>query len=221
MTAIVFDTETTGLVDPECIELAWASLEAPSWRLGAVVQERFLPTKPIEYGALATHHILPGELVDCRPSAQACLPAGLTYLIGHNVDFDWKVMGKPPIRRICTLAMSRALFPEVDSHKLASMMYYLFGAVEDTRDALTNSHQAAQDVLLCAKLFHQIAVMRGFTSLEAVWKFSEEARIPFTMPFGKHKGKPIAEVDKGWRKWYAAQADTDPYILMAFARYPA
>jgi uncharacterized protein (DUF3820 family) len=36
------------------------------------------------------------------------------------------------------------------------------------------------------------------------------------MTFGKHKGKPIAEVDKGWVAWYRKQDDTDPYLLMAF-----
>lgn len=220
MKAIIFDTETTGLESPECIELAYAFVEEGLWGLSEIQEERFLNSKPIEWGALATHHILPSMLESCRPSSEAALPQ-CSYLIGHNVDFDWKVMGKPPIRRIDTLAMCRNLFPKADSHKLGAMYYYLFGAHEASRKDLRDAHSAAADVYLCARILKELAGNLGLKTFEAIWRFSEEARIPFTMPFGKHKGKPIAEVDKGWRKWYAAQADTDPYILMAFARYPA
>jgi hypothetical protein len=36
------------------------------------------------------------------------------------------------------------------------------------------------------------------------------------MSFGKHKGKPIREVDAGWVAWYRRQEDTDEYLLKAF-----
>src|SRR6218665_2225992 len=49
------------------------------------------PKKPIELGALATHHILDEELADCPPASGFSLPPGTEYLIGHDVDYDWQV----------------------------------------------------------------------------------------------------------------------------------
>lgn len=71
--------------------------------------QRYNPGKPITFGALATHHIMDEELVDCTPVASFTLPGHMDYMIGHNVDFDWEVNGRPEVKRICTLALARKL----------------------------------------------------------------------------------------------------------------
>lgn len=215
MIGIILDTETTGTdheVD-EVIELAFMPWNGP----GEVACSKFKPSIPIKFGAMNTHHILPFELEECAPSslAPSIIPAA-DYWIAHNVDFDWRMMGQPPVARICTLAMARSLWPDLDSHQLGAVAYYLFGATEETRAALRGAHTAAADVLMCQRVLQEMLKVTGITTLPDLYDFSEDARIPKIMTFGKHRGKRIEEVDRGYVNWYRSQPDPDPYLLKAF-----
>jgi len=213
--AIILDTEATDFENAEVIELAWREFGGPI----APTVQRFKPTKPSAWGALATHHILMEELEGMPPSDTAPLHVpDASYLIGHNVDFDWKVLGYPEGKRICTLAMSRALWPEVDSHSLVAMTYFTQGATAKTREMVKNAHSAADDVMLCHSLLCVIMEVAKLHTLHEIHEFSEEARIPKIMTFGKFKGEPISAVDRGYMNWYRRQPDTDPYVLEAFRR---
>lgn len=230
--AIILDTETTSAEPPvEVIELAWkpwaidGSANARHGRM-----RRFKPTGAIQWGAMATHHILPSDLEGFAPSSIAGteVPAA-KYWIGHNVDFDWKALGSPPgVKRICTLAMTRAIWPRLDSHKLGALMYFLEGAGDWTRTQLANAHTASADVMFCQAILNHIVAgykppassmpSAALASLEDLWEFSEDCRLPRVMGFGKYKGQPIGEVDRGWANWYARQEDTDPYLIEALRR---
>ena len=97
--AIIFDIEATDKDNPVLIEAAWVALDSISpFTLGEEFHQRYNPGKPISLGALATHHILDEELVDCPPASSFTLPADATYLIGHNIDFDWNAIGQPDIK---------------------------------------------------------------------------------------------------------------------------
>ena len=104
-------------------------------------EERFKPSKNIEYGAMAVTNIVPEDLISCAPSNEARLPAYTNYIIGHNVDYDWKALGKPDVKRICTLALSRHVLPDLDSHTQSAMLYYFLGI--EAREMLINSHSAS------------------------------------------------------------------------------
>lgn len=221
----IIDTETTDAEkEAEVIELAFAGFSSLGTALLPLTDshiscERFWPTRPILFGAVATHHILPEELVDCRPSAQAALPLSCEYVIGHKVDFDWERLGSDlSIKRICTLAMARDLYPGLDSHKLSAMMYYIHGMNMQTRERLRNAHSAYHDIIFCAELLAHICAVKQITNIEDLYQYSEEARIPKMMTFGKHKGELIEDVPYGYIKWYRGQADQDPYLNIAFDR---
>ena len=129
--AIIFDTETTGLDSPEVIEAAWLEVTSLSpLTLGGSFEQRYKPSKPIGLAALATHHILDEELADCAASSTFQLPKDLEYLIGHNVDFDWAVAGSPEIRRLRTLNLASAVWPELDSHKHGAYLLSLHHPTE-------------------------------------------------------------------------------------------
>jgi len=223
MTTYIIDTETTGLKDPQVIELGWlrfADIAGLSQIDEGTTVLRFRPGKEIELGALATHHIQLKELVDCPSYDTAKLPADTQFIIGHNVDFDWKVLGRPEVGRICTQALSQWLWPMLDSHKLGALTYKFNPDV--AKDWLKTAHGVAGDIQLCRRLL--IAILTELKSrnievdsFETLWKISERARIPKVMTFGKHKGLPIAEVPMGWVTWYLKQEDTDPYLVKAFA----
>ena len=216
--AIILDTETTGFEEPEVIELAWQVWPCETKDVNLF---HFKPSKVIEWGALATHHILQSSLDSTPlPSSRAweALPPA-SYLIGHNVDYDWKALGCPEGKRICTQAMARAVWPKLDSHKLGALIYFAFGASESTRAIVKGAHSAGDDVWMCKMLLEVIiSTAKIDDDLEALYLFSEECRIPKVMAFGKYKGEPISAVDRGYMNWYRRQPDTDPYVLEAFRR---
>lgn len=215
----IIDTETTGAEAPEVIEFAHAPITAkagPIFEMGDAVLERYKPSKPLQLGAMATHHIIPADLEDLPPPPESfALPR---YVVGHNIDFDWKALGAPDgVKRIDTLALAREAWPGLDSYKLGALIYHLFPHAE-AREMLRAAHSAAADILLCFAVF--IRAMRALPGTIGSWgdvyALSEKCRIPKVMAFGKHQGTPIAEVPADYVAWYRRQPDPDPYLLRAF-----
>jgi hypothetical protein len=83
------------------------------------------------------------DLVDCPPHSDFRLPEGIEYLVGYNVDYDWRVIGEPPIKRICVLALARSLLPGLDSYSQSAALYaqqdFLVGV--DSRPGLPTKQQ--------------------------------------------------------------------------------
>jgi exodeoxyribonuclease X len=212
--AIIFDVEATDKNDAVIIEAA--SLDVTSlnpFEAGNPWVQRYNPGKPISLGALATHHIMDEELVNCPASSSFRLPAGIQYLIGHNIDFDWVAIGSPDVKRICTLALARNLWPDLDSHTQSALLYYF--ERDTARDQLRNAHSALADVWICSKIVAQIINKLHSASLDALWEMSEKARIPTTMPYGKHKGELISQVPADYKLWLLRQDNISGYLRKA------
>jgi exodeoxyribonuclease X len=176
MVSVIFDTESTGLVEPRVIEAAWLKVPDPNGLPTERFLQRYNPLKPIALGALATHHILDEELADCPPYTEFALPEDVKYIVGHNIDYDWKVIGEPPVKRICVLALSRSLFPTLDSHSQSAMLYHL--ARNQARPLRKNAHSAEQDVHNCWIIFNQLLRLmfpEGPLTWEGIWHASEQA----------------------------------------------
>ncbi len=211
---VIFDTEATDIKEPVLIEAAWLEVTSLTpLTIGETFVQRYNPGKPISLGALATHHILDEELIDCPPASSFKLPDDVSYLIGHNVDFDWQVLGQPPIKRICTLALARKVWPHLDSHNQSALLYHLDR--QHAREQLRNAHSALADVGICAKILEAICIELRIDTAEALWIASEKARMPTHMPFGKHKGIPLNEVPMDYKSWLLGQPDIDPYLRKA------
>lgn len=223
MYAHIFDTETTGFTEPQVIQAA-SQLIKTDGTYGPLFTKFYRNTKQIELGAMATHHIVSSDLQCYEPWDNSEFPSYVSdgYMIGHNVDYDWEVVGKPEIKRICTLAMARTFWPTLDSHSQSALMYYTYG--EEARPMVLGAHKAEQDVWnltqLWGKLFLPEILRRlgPLTSWEQVWALSEDCRIPRIMTFGKYKGQSINDVDRGYIQWYLRQPDQDPYLVTAFTR---
>ena len=207
----VIDTETNGAKVPEVIELGWLQLDNPEINGRA----RFRPSVPSGCGALSVHHILNEELELCPPSTTAQLPEDCTAIIGHNVDYDWAALGRPTVKRICTLVISRHISPELESHTLGAMMYaYL--PPEEARKLLKNAHTAFADAYACYRLLLKLVFdPKILLDEDALWKYSESCRRPTHMPFGKHKGEPLRKVPRSYIRWLLQQPEVDPYLMAA------
>ena len=211
---IIFDTEATGIKDPVLIEAAWIELESlDPLTVIKPFEQRYNPGKPITLGALATHHIMDEELVNCPPASSFSLPDDIEYIIGHNIDFDWEVIGKPEVKRVCTLALARKIWPDLDSHNQSALLYHL--ERKSARLQLRNAHSALIDVGICAVILNHIRHQLNVKTIEDLYRESEKARIPTTMPFGKHKGALLADVPSDYKQWLLGQGDIDPYLRKA------
>jgi exodeoxyribonuclease X len=240
--ALAIDTETTGFDAPEVISLATTiPLPAPVSDLEEipVALQMFRPSKPISLGALATHHIIEEDLRDCAPWPGSWTPpAGVEYLIGHHVDYDWEAIGSPHVARICTLVLSRSLWPDLDSHSLGALTYQFQGRVR-ARELLKHAHSADHDVGLCLLQLREILrALPGIQTWHQLWQASEKARVPVRIGFGKfgpHEAwakanggamrcAEIRNYDPGYYRWLLNSCDQvqkDPYLRKALTGEPA
>lgn len=225
MQAIILDTETTDKEPKTCevVEAAYREFHLDdNVAITPAFRSLYGFTRDMKFGALAAHHVLPEELTGLPvfDPAAFCAPLlSIPYWIGHNIDFDWLAVGSPKEpRRICTLAMARDLWPALDSHTLTALIYFTQGASKETRERLKSAHSAVADVIFCEEILRVIIAEKGITSLEHLYAYSEEARIPKVMSFGKFRGEPVTNVDRGYANWYRRQPDPDQYLLEAFRR---
>ncbi|MFW1952031.1 putative quorum-sensing-regulated virulence factor [Acinetobacter beijerinckii] len=221
MSAIILDTETHDM-NGYPIEIAHVPV---SFEEGALFVEKeyafdeyFSCPEPISYGAMAVHHILESDIAG-KPSYETFrLPEGIEYIIGHNVDYDIQAIKLADksinAKAICTLALSRMVWPD-DAHNLSALIYKLAKGSIKARESLRNAHNAKQDVLLTAVLLKQICKVLGVKDLKSLFLFSEQARIPTHLNFGKHKGTAIKDIPADYVVWLLKQDDLDPYLRKA------
>lgn len=174
----------------------------------------------IHYASMAVHHILPQDLIS-KPHYQTFrLPKDTVYMIGHNIDYDVDAIARcgqdiSHIKPICTLALSRSLWPNLDSHNLSALSYYLSQDQAATRELLKNAHNAKTDVLITAQLVTALLKELKVNSIETLFEASEQARLPQFMPFGKYKGTPLSDMPSDYVKWLLRQDNLNSYLREA------
>lgn len=218
MNAIIIDCETTGFLEPvEVIE--FASTDEMPWPLfmtmGSVIaSSRYCPSKEIENGAMAAHGIIREDLIGCSPWTAPTLSSSIGYVIGHGIDYDWRLIGSPDVKRIDTLALSRHLWPKETKHSLGALIYHIFSDKSQARELVNKAHGAKADVEMCYILLQMIIEIgqrsMPLDSWEDVWNWSELARVPITMWCGKHRGLPMVEVPKSYKSWALANMNDPP-----------
>ena len=188
-----------------------------------VTSKRCKPDRPISFGAMAVTNIFTEDLQHCDGHTVICaqmMPQGAAYIIGHNIDFDIRVAANAGVdvsqyKAICTLAMARNLYPDADSHTLGAMSCML--DYEYARANMKDAHGAAADVVMTARLLYIICKNQNIASMDQLYEFSEEARIPLTFTFGKHQGKTIKDIavtDRGYLQWIIKNHD-NAYLVKA------
>ena len=220
--AIILDTETTGSKPPmNVIELAYLDINE-NLLCDEIFSSMYKPELPISLGAKAAHHILEADVANAPSCDTFTMPDDVEYIIGHKVDFDIEAIGfgeAEDIKRICTLAIARKHFPELDSHTQSAMIYYFFPEAE-AREMIKNAHRAFDDVRNCHALLvklREVILAKGipFSTFEEMWVESERCRIPDTISFGKHAGSRIENLPLDYRQWILRQPDMDEYLKIA------
>jgi exodeoxyribonuclease X len=223
MQAIILDTETHTL-NGQPIEIAYAPVQINDGKLTLdktqIFDQLYSVDEPISYAAMAVHHILESELVDQPHYTTFTLPSDTTYIIGHNIDYDIRALEKcgvdsKNIKAICTLALARLVWPDAEAHNISALIYMITKGSAKARDMIKKAHRADMDIILTANiLMHEIHHLK-IQSIEELYQASEDARIPRSINFGKHRGTAIADLPTDYMQWLLRQEDLDPYLRKA------
>ena len=223
MQAIILDTETHTL-NGQPIEIAYAPIQIHDGKLtldkSQIFDQLYRVDEPISYAAMAVHHILESELVDQPHYTSFSLPQDTTYIIGHNIDYDIRALEKcgvdiSKIKAICTLALARVVWPDAEAHNISALIYMITKGSAKARDMIKKAHRADMDIILTANiLMHEIHHLK-IQTIEELYTASEDARIPRTINFGKHRGTAIADLPADYMQWLLRQEDLDPYLRKA------
>lgn len=224
MQAIILDTETHTL-NGLPIEIAYAPIQIEQGKLSLDRKQIFdqlysIGDEKISYASMAVHHILESDLLGQPDFSTFNLPAETTYIIGHNIDYDIHAIEKcgvdtSKIKAICTLALARLVWPNAEAHNISALIYQISKGSNKARSMLKGAHRADADIILTANILMHIIHQLNIQNIEQLFAASEDARIPRTINFGKHRGTAIAELPADYTKWLLKQDDLDPYLRKA------
>lgn len=224
MQAIILDTETHTL-NGLPIEIAYAPIHIAAGKLSLDRDQMFdqlysIGDEKISYAAMAVHHILEADLIGQPNFGTFTLPQDTTYIIGHNIDYDIRAIqtcgvDTSHIKAICTLALARVVWPEAEAHNISALIYMISKGSEKAREMLKGAHRADADIILTANILMHIIYKLNVQSIEELFELSEDARIPRTINFGKHRGTAIADLPSDYISWLLRQDELDPYLKKA------
>lgn len=229
-TVRILDTETTG-VDPSeagVVELACVDLDtAEHWH--SMVD----PERPISFGAMATHLIMPGDVKGAPTLVETLMDFPIKdsdFLVAHNAPYDREVLGdlvNPSVPWICTYRCALHLMPNAESHRNLSLCMEAGLNIFDAPEVADNPkasmpHRALFDTWATRKLLiHLFGLAQIRLGMERGWAGSsgqdrlsvlEEMHRLSTAPvrlkkigFGKHFGTLWDDVDTGYLQWVLRQ----------------
>ncbi|WP_122902092.1 DUF3820 family protein [Acinetobacter sp. B51(2017)] len=226
MHAIILDTETHTL-NGQPIEIAYAPITLDQGQLSLdksqIFDQLYSVDEPISYAAMAVHHILETDLTGQPHYSSFCLPEDTVYMLGHNIDYDLRAIEKcgvntSHIKAICTLALARRVWPDAEAHNISALIYMISKGSEKAREMIKKAHRADMDIILTANILNQIIQQLNIQSLEELYSVSEDARIPRSLNFGKHKGTALQDLPSDYVQWLLRQNDLDPYLRKALEK---
>ncbi|MFT5097749.1 DUF3820 family protein [Psychrobacter okhotskensis] len=195
-TALVIDTETDQGRDPRPIQVATINVAS-----GFEWMKYFNSGRSISPIVIRVHGITDDDVAGLErfDLAQFELPK---YLIGHNVRFDWRVIGSPSAKLICTVRLARVAFPEWSGYSQSKCIEQLLGKSE-ARKMTIAAHDALGDARMCYLLYQACCERLEVapTDFAATHAIANKANPVSKMPFGKHKGKLIKDVPINYVKW--------------------
>ena len=223
MQAIILDTETHTL-NGQPIEIAYAPIEVENGKLtldkSKLFDQLYCVDEPISFAAMAVHHILESDLIDRPHYSTFILPTDTQYIIGHNVDYDIRAIEKcgvdtSSIKAICTLALARRVWPDAEAHNISALIYMISKGSEKAREMIKKAHRADMDIILTANILMHIVHQLNINNIEELYAASEDARIPRSINFGKHRGTNITDLPADYIQWLLRQDELDPYLRKA------
>lgn len=212
----VIDTETCGF-EGGIVEIASVDMCADhinGWGPHDPMQDYVKPDRPIEFGAMAIHHITEDMVADAAPIEDVWpvywvggnVP-GPNYFVAHNAAFDKGVLPPSDVEWICTLKLARHVFPELESHTNQYLRYALGlnKAVDRVLPAGLHAHRALYDVYVTSVLFYLLGDKLEWNA-ERMVEITKAPSLLHWLKWGKYaKSKTtyaeVAKMDPGYFQW--------------------
>ena len=125
-------------------------------------------------------------------------------VVAHNAEFDLAFLPALRLRPyFCSMRLAMHMCPEAPAHKNQVLRYHL--GVDDPDLESMSAHRALADALVTSRIL-DVCLERYFAAggLDDLDALRERISRPVqlaTLPFGKYRGKPFAEVDAGYLQW--------------------
>lgn len=211
----VVDLETTGGDrTSEIIEVGFVDVirDQGGWKALPPVSKLFRPRGEISFHAMAVHHLTPDHFRQDDPhcdeyALREMFAEPADIMVAHSARFergfiaDTATGGLP---WICTVRSAKQAWPEAPGHSNQVLRYWrgfrLDPALADP------AHRAGPDAWVTA---HILMDLLKETTVEQMIAWTAEPRALSTVPFGKHRRKPWADVPADYLQWMAAQTDMD------------
>jgi DNA polymerase-3 subunit epsilon len=216
---VCFDLETTGL-DPAANSII--EVAAARFTFDGVLEsyESLVdPEIPISAESIAIHHIT-DEMVKGKPKIGEILQPLLKFLgsdilIGHGITLDIAFLLNAAKRLSIPCKLESQ--PYLDTLRMARLYGESpFNSLEKLREHFNieseGAHRAMSDVIVNIEVFKFLAKQYK-TTHELFERLKKPIQLK-TMPLGKHKGRPFAEVPIEYLQW-AAHKDFDQDLLFS------
>lgn len=228
MKLLFLDTETTGIENGRLVQLAMKSTKPGDKGENLY----FKPAVPIEFEAMAVHHITNEKVADLpefgeqkKAELQSMLDEYI--MVAHNAIFDAEVLrreGVEPKKIICTLKVARRLF-DFNTYKLQFLRYKLGLEIGEVR-----AHDAEGDIEVLEALFGYLYEFMQRENpgmlqpeiVENMLQWTSEPSLLKVLGFGKYKGQTFDEVskkDRGYLHWLSGQSDLDEDLVYTLNRH--
>ena len=204
MRFILADTETTGIkvTDAVC-EVAWREIDN-NFEVVREGNSLINPQMPIHYAASAVNGITDAMVADAPTLEEYMAEVGNplygedVVLVCHNAAFDYRYL-QPHMhdeaQTLCTLKCARVLYPEAENHKQGTLAAMLGIVVQREK-----AHSADGDLDVLSQLLQRMCADFDLT-LPHLMEVQKRPRKIMNMPFGKHKGTPLADLPDDYVYW--------------------
>jgi len=214
---VCVDCESTGL-DPAKDRLV--EVAAAQFSLSEVLEQYETlvdPECPIPQASQDIHKIS-AEMLIGKPKAKEALPHVLKLMegkivVGHGIPFDIALISAEAKRcQIPTNVHSTRFFDTLRLARLygESSVNSLDRLRQHFNIPAEGAHRAMNDVLVNIEVFKQL--VKGFKTVDEVFKVLEKPIKMKTMPLGKHKGRKFEEIPLDYLLW-AERKDFDQDLL--------
>lgn len=235
MNIIVFDTEATGITNPELIEFGCVfktSDKDGEQSFNCKPEQKILPASTVIHGITqekANTFPDPKDTADAIYNFLKSFNAPLLF-VAHNISYDNQVIKSlfekyldcdfDPKTSIDTLKFAKHLIPstEIGGYSLDAVFYYLFPERLEYLITKRASHGAVEDCRLTYEVLIELKKrLDEKNNKELCWdEVIEFVSQPFDLSdevwgFGKHKGIKFRDTPRGYIRWcLSSDFATDP-----------
>lgn len=214
----VIDTETCGL-QGGVVEVA--SVDVIDGQIVNPMSDLILPDRPISRQAMAVHRITEAMVVG-KPTIEEAIGRyhGSAFYVAHNASFDRRMLPEMHGDWICTMVLSRQLWPGI---KYGNQALRHSLKLEVSPPADLHAHRALYDCYVTAALLIRIMETSGWDASQMAQRCQPASVAGDVLPFGKYRGQSVAAIarkDPRYLRWVLENVrDLRPPLRQALRRY--